>query len=208
MRRRREPIGVILAGGSGRRIGGSKAVVAARGQAADRLSAARRCATALSDVAVVAKADTAAAEPARGDGLDRARRARATRWSGSCRRWRWPRGAPVLVCAADLPFVTAELIDRLATRRSRPRAGRRGRARAATSSRCSGCYRAERRWSRCAGRLAPTTRPLRECVAAIGRGHARGRRPRRCCSTSTRPRICCSAAAMLDRRRPAEPATG
>ena len=32
MRRRRRPIGVVLAGGSGRRIGGSKAIVKLRGQ--------------------------------------------------------------------------------------------------------------------------------------------------------------------------------
>ena len=57
MLRRRPPIGVILAGGQGRRIGGSKAVVQLAGQPLITypLEAVR---TALGDVAVVAKADT------------------------------------------------------------------------------------------------------------------------------------------------------
>ena len=91
MLRRRPPIGVILAGGQGRRIGGSKAVVQLAGQPliSYPLEAVR---TALGEVAVVAKADTSCrACPGLRSGWSPMRR--ATRWWASCRRWHWPRGA-------------------------------------------------------------------------------------------------------------------
>jgi len=113
MLRKRPPMGVILAGGSGRRIGGSKAVVqlAGRHLITYPLEAVR---TALSDVAVVAKADTQLPSlPG------------VTVWvepdsprhpvMGIIQALAVAEGRSVVVCAVDLPFVTPELIYRLAT---------------------------------------------------------------------------------------------
>src|SRR5215475_14082380 len=113
MLRRRPPMGVILAGGLGRRIGGSKAVVQLAGQPliSYPLLAVR---TALSDVAVIAKADTQLPSM---PGV--------TVWVepdlprhpvvGIVQALALAEGRSVLVCASDLPFVTPELIYRLAT---------------------------------------------------------------------------------------------
>jgi molybdenum cofactor guanylyltransferase len=112
MRRRREPIGAILAGGSGRRIGGSKATVALHGTPliAYPLRAMRG---ALHEVAVVAKADTKLPSLAG-----------TTVWIepnmprhplvGIMHALALAEGRPILVCASDLPFVTTELIRELA----------------------------------------------------------------------------------------------
>src|SRR5690348_12167291 len=113
MLRRRPPMGVILAGGLGRRIGGSKAVVQLAGQPLITypLEAVR---TALGDVAVVAKADTQLpslpgvtvwVEP------DSPRHPVV----GIIQALALAEGRSLVVCAVDLPFVTPELIYRLAT---------------------------------------------------------------------------------------------
>ena len=113
MLRKRPPIGVILAGGVGRRIGGSKAVVQLAGQPLITypVEAVR---TALSDVAVIAKADTQLpslpgvtvwVEP------DSPRHPVV----GIVQALALAEGRSVVVCAGDLPFVTPELIYRLAT---------------------------------------------------------------------------------------------
>jgi molybdopterin-guanine dinucleotide biosynthesis protein A len=106
-------MGVILAGGLGRRIGGSKAVVQLAGQPliSYPLEAVR---AALGDVAVIAKADTHLPSlPG------------VTVWVepdlprhpvvGIVHALALAEGRPVVVCALDLPFVTPELIYRLAT---------------------------------------------------------------------------------------------
>jgi molybdenum cofactor guanylyltransferase len=106
-------MGVILAGGLGRRIGGAKAVVQLAGQPliSYPLEAVR---TALSDVAVIAKADTQLpslpgvtvwVEP------DSPRHPVV----GIVQALALAEGRSVVVCACDLPFVTSELIYRLAT---------------------------------------------------------------------------------------------
>ena len=113
MLRKRPPIGVILAGGVGRRIGGSKAVVQLAGQPLITypLEAVR---TALGEVAVVAKADTQLPSlPG------------VTVWvepdsprhpvMGIIQALALAEGRSAVVCAVDLPFVTPELIYRLAT---------------------------------------------------------------------------------------------
>jgi molybdopterin-guanine dinucleotide biosynthesis protein A len=106
------PIGVILAGGIGRRIGGAKALAPLHGRPLIEypLEALRAV---LADVAVIAKPDT-----------------ELPRLSG-VRLWIEPPeprhpltgitvalaradGRPVMICAADLPFVTPALIERLA----------------------------------------------------------------------------------------------
>jgi molybdopterin-guanine dinucleotide biosynthesis protein A len=113
MRPRREPIGAILAGGSGRRIGGSKAIVQMHGTPliAYPLAAMR---AALLEVVVVAKPDT-----------ELPSLVGATVWIepetprhplvGIMHALALAEGRPILVCAADLPFVTAELIGALAS---------------------------------------------------------------------------------------------
>jgi molybdenum cofactor guanylyltransferase len=113
MLRRRPPLGVILAGGLGRRIGGSKAVVQLAGEPliSYPLQAMR---TALGDVAVIAKADTELpsmpgvavwVEP------DLPRHPVV----GIVQALALAEGRSVVVCASDLPFVTPELIYRFAT---------------------------------------------------------------------------------------------
>jgi molybdopterin-guanine dinucleotide biosynthesis protein A len=111
-RRRATPVGVVLAGGEGRRIGGAKALVELGGRPliCYPLEAVRR---ALGDVAVVAKLGTELPEL---PGL--------TVWIepdtprhplvGIVHALGLAGGRPVLVCAADLPFVTPALVGALA----------------------------------------------------------------------------------------------
>jgi molybdenum cofactor guanylyltransferase len=108
-----EPIGVVLAGGRGRRLGGQKATVALAGRPliSYPLTAMRAV---LRDVVIVAKPDTEL-------GLV----------EGGVEVWREPAeprhplvgvvyalsraaGRDVLVCAADLPFITAAALELLA----------------------------------------------------------------------------------------------
>src|SRR3979409_432737 len=113
MLRRRAPMGVILAGGLGRRLGGSKAVVqlAGRPLISYPLAAVQ---TALGEVASIARADsqlpslsgvTVWVEP------DTPRHPLV----GIVQALALAEGRSVVVCAVDLPFVTPELIYRLAT---------------------------------------------------------------------------------------------
>ena len=107
-----EPIGVVLAGGSGRRMGGSKATVQLRGRPliSYPLEALQR---ALREVTVIAKADT---ELPQMPGV--------TVWIepttprhplvGIVQALALAAGRPVLIVAGDLPFVTAELLGDLA----------------------------------------------------------------------------------------------
>jgi molybdopterin-guanine dinucleotide biosynthesis protein A len=108
---RRPPVGVVLAGGKGRRIGGSKALVELCGRPliAYPLRALGGC---LNDVAVLAKAGTALpALPG------------ATVWiepdepshplAGIAHALALAGGRAVIACAADMPFVTPALIQRL-----------------------------------------------------------------------------------------------
>jgi molybdopterin-guanine dinucleotide biosynthesis protein A len=113
MRRTARPIGVVLAGGAGRRLGGDKAVVALRGRPllSYPLAALR---AAVGEVAVVAKRDTRLPplEPDVAIWLepDEPRHPMA----GVVRALRDARGRPVLVVALDLPLVDARLLRTLA----------------------------------------------------------------------------------------------
>ena len=197
MRRRREPIGVILAGGSGRRIGGSKAIVALAGRPliAYPLEAVRE---ALGDVAIVAKADTQLPslpgvtvwiEP------DEPRHPLV----GIMQALALAEQRPVLICAADLPFVTSELVAELAN--ADP-----GRAPAVLAALRGdvqpllGCYQPE-----ALELLAPTAsvpdRPLRESVAEIGPVALEVSNPDLLFNINT-PDDLLQAAAMLDARSP------
>ncbi len=107
-----EPIGVLLAGGEGRRIGGGKALVELGGRPliSYPLAAMRR---AVRDVAVVAKADTELpALPGVALWIEPG-------WPrhplvGIVHALRCARGRAVLVCAADMPFVIAQALTALA----------------------------------------------------------------------------------------------
>ena len=200
MLRRRPPIGVILAGGLGRRIGGSKAIVQLAGTAADLLSA-RAVRTALSDVASIAKADTQL--PAcRRDGLDRARCAPPPA-GGHHPGAGAGRGAPgrglrrrpaVRHARADLPPRHS------GSRRSPAVVACRGDGRPAAA----GLLSRRARSIRCAAGCRPTA-PVREWSRRCDPRCSRSATPS-CCSTSTRPRICCRPPAILDAPRPGEPA--
>jgi molybdopterin-guanine dinucleotide biosynthesis protein A len=112
MRRDLDPVGVILAGGQGRRIGGSKAIVELRGRPLITYPLAA-LSGALADVAIVAKADTALPSLAG-----------VTVWIepetpqhpavGIVQALALAAGRPVLVCGVDMPFVTSELIGTIA----------------------------------------------------------------------------------------------
>lgn len=111
-RRKPAPVGVVLAGGAGRRIGGSKAIVNLGGRPliSYPLQAVWR---GLGNAAVVAKL---ASELPDLPGL--------TVWIepdeprhplvGIVHALELADGSPVLVCAGDLPFVTPELVRELA----------------------------------------------------------------------------------------------
>ena len=107
------PIGVILAGGQGRRMGGSKLTVALRGEPLINYPL-RAMRAALRDVAVIGKPD-----------LDLAPTPGVMIWIepeeprhpliGVIEAIALAGGRSVLVCAADLPFVSPELIRLLAS---------------------------------------------------------------------------------------------
>jgi molybdenum cofactor guanylyltransferase len=111
MRGRHDAFGVVLAGGLGRRIGGAKATVELRGHPLITYPLAALT-DSLSDVAIIAKADTELPS-IRG----------VTVWIepdlprhplvGIVQALGLAGGRPVLACAADLPFVTPALIDRI-----------------------------------------------------------------------------------------------
>jgi molybdopterin-guanine dinucleotide biosynthesis protein A len=106
------PIGVVLAGGAGRRIGGSKATVALRGRPliSYPVAALRE---AFADVAVVAKADTELPPlPDVAIWIDRDEPRHPL--AGIVRALELAEGRPVLVCAGDLAFVTPALAREVA----------------------------------------------------------------------------------------------
>jgi molybdopterin-guanine dinucleotide biosynthesis protein A len=111
-RRRPEPIGVVLAGGSGRRLGGSKAIVRLRGAPLISYPLAAMRAV-LRDVAVIAKPQT---ELPSLQGVTVWIESTTTSHplAGLIEALWLAAGRPVLSCPLDLPFVTPELIRALA----------------------------------------------------------------------------------------------
>ena len=107
-----DPIGVILAGGRGRRIGGSKASIPLRGRPLISYSL-ETLGEALSDVVVLAKAETELPElPGVGIWIEPERDHHPL--IGIASALALAGGRSVLVCAADLPFITPELVRQLA----------------------------------------------------------------------------------------------
>ena len=115
---RRGAIGVVLAGGGGRRIGGDKAMVELEGRPLLFYPLAVLRAV-LDEVAVVAKQSTIlpALDPDVAIWLeaDEPRHPLA----GIVHALRCARGRPVMVVAGDMPFVTRGLVAALARERSR-----------------------------------------------------------------------------------------
>lgn len=110
----RPPVGVVLAGGLGQRMGGAKAMVELAGRPLICYPLEALVAT-LDEVAVLAKADTELPSlPG------------ATIWVepqlhhhplvGISQALALAGGRPVVVCAVDMPFVTPKLVRRLAAR--------------------------------------------------------------------------------------------
>jgi molybdopterin-guanine dinucleotide biosynthesis protein A len=161
---RRPPIGVVLAGGRGIRMGGSKLNVPLRGKPLIEypLAALR---AALDDVAVIAKPDVRL-PPLRGVMLWIEPEAPQHPLLGLVEALALAGGRPVLVCPADMPFVTPALIRRLAE--ARPDGA------PAVIAACEGrvqpllgCYQPAAAGLLSAAARAATA-PVREAVAAIG----------------------------------------
>jgi molybdopterin-guanine dinucleotide biosynthesis protein A len=108
----REPVGVVLAGGIGRRLGGAKATVELCGRPLISYPLAALAAV-LSEVAVIAKADT---ELPSLPGVTVWIEPQAPRHPllGIVEALGLAGGRSVLACASDLPFVTPELVASLA----------------------------------------------------------------------------------------------
>jgi molybdenum cofactor guanylyltransferase len=202
MPRDRGPIGVILAGGMGRRIGGSKAIVRLSGRPliAYPLEAMT---LALDDVAVLAKPDTQLPSlPG------------VTVWIepqlprhpvvGIVHALAFASGRPAVVCAGDMPFVTAELIDRLAHFPM----GRAPAAVAAHEGRIQPLLaRYEARSAELlAGAALAADQPLMATIEAIGPRQLEVEDPEELFNINA-PDDLLQAAAMLDRRRRADPST-
>jgi molybdopterin-guanine dinucleotide biosynthesis protein A len=109
MRRTAEAIGVILAGGPGARIGGAKAIVELRGRPLIAYPA-EILRGSLADVVVVAKEDT---ELPGLPGVGRWTEPPEPRHPllGIVEALKRAGARPVLICAADMPFVTTSLLD-------------------------------------------------------------------------------------------------
>lgn len=105
-------LGVVLAGGNGRRIGGSKATVAVSGAPliSYPVQAVRQ---ALGNVAVVAKPDTEL-PPLPGVPIWVEPSQPCHPLTGIVHALSVARDRPVLICACDLPLVTPELVQEIA----------------------------------------------------------------------------------------------
>ncbi len=200
MRFRTRPVGAILAGGRGRRIGGDKAIVELHGRPliSYPLEAVRE---ALGQVAILAKADTKLPYVS-GVTVWIEPEPRAHPLIGITQALALADGRPVLVCGADLPFVTARLIRKLA--RANP-----GRAPAVVASARGvmqpllGCYQ-HRALPLLRAEAQAETRPVQDTIAAIDPVLLEVEDPEELFDVDS-PDDLLQAAAMLDRRRLSAP---
>ena len=161
---RRWPIGVVLAGGNGRRIGGSKATVALNGRPLITYPLRAMCAV-LGEVAVIAKPDTELPPLYPGVVIWIEQWAEHHPLTRLIEALKLADGRPVLVCAVDLPFVSPELIGVLA--QADP-----GKAPAVVASRRGalqpllGCYQPAA--AALLDRPGFAQAPVRDAVASIG----------------------------------------
>jgi molybdopterin-guanine dinucleotide biosynthesis protein A len=194
---RGEPIGVILAGGIGRRIGGAKALAQLQGRPLIEypLEALR---SVLTDVAVIAKPDT-----------DLPRLSGVEIWiepaeprhplTGITEALAHADGRPVVVCATDLPFVSPAVIERLA-RHPVPRAPVVVAGRGEEIQPLLGCYHPGAA-ALLSAAAAEGRRPMREVVEGFD-PHVLEVDPEVLFNINT-PEDLARAAALLERRRAA-----
>jgi molybdopterin-guanine dinucleotide biosynthesis protein A len=156
------PTGVVLAGGRGRRLGGPKATVELAGRpllhhVLDALRAA------LPVVAVVAKRDTALPDLPPGVALWHEPDAPRHPLTGIVHALRAAGGA-VLVCAVDLPLVTASLVSALAA----ADLGERPAVVARAEGRMQPLFAVYATGALAQLEAAPPDQPLTDTVAALG----------------------------------------
>ena len=200
MRFRTRPVGAILAGGGGRRIGGDKAMVELHGRPliSYPLQAVQE---ALGRVSILAKADTKLPYVS-GVTVWIEPDARRHPLVGITQALALADGRPVLVCGADLPFVSANLVRRLA--RANP--GRAPAVIACTRGQMQpllGCYQ-RRALPLLSGETLVMTCPVRETIAAIEPVLFEVDDPEELFDVDS-PDDLLQAAAMLDRRRRSAP---
>jgi molybdenum cofactor guanylyltransferase len=161
MAARAQPIGAILAGGAGVRIGGAKAMVQLRGRPLISYPLAA-LAQVLTEVVIVAKPSTELPSLP-GTTLWVEPESPTHPLLGIVHALSLADGRPVLTCASDLPFVTPETIYQLASADPRGAAAVIACAGGKTQP-LLGCYQPV------ALELAspPGERPLRQLVAEIG----------------------------------------
>ena len=200
MRFRSRPVGAILAGGAGLRIGGQKQAVELDGKPliSYPLEAVRQV---LSKVAILAKTGTKL-PPLAGVSVWIEPESPRHPLVGITQALALAGGRPVLVCAGDMPFVTPDLVRRLV--KADP-----GRAPAVVA--CSenrmqpllGCYQ-PRALEPLSGAARAATGRLMEVVAGIEPVLLEVEDPEELFDVDT-PDDLLQAAAMLDRRRAARP---
>jgi molybdenum cofactor guanylyltransferase len=196
MRLRSKPIGAILAGGQGLRIGGEKATVELHGKPliAYPTEAVRQV---LSRLAILAKSSTRL-PPLSGVAVWIEPELPRHPLTGIAQALALAGGRPVLACACDMPFVSPELVRRLV--KADP-----GRAPAVVA--CAGgamhpllgCYQ-PRALELLAGAARLGTAPLVETIAGIDPVLLEVDEPEELFDVDT-PDDLLQAAAMLDQRR-------
>lgn len=200
MRLRSKPIGAILAGGEGLRIGGEKATVELHGKPliAYPAEAVRQV---LSRIAILAKSGTRL-PPLSGVAVWIEPELPRHPLTGIAQALALAGGRPVLVCACDMPFVSPELVRRLV--KADP-----GRAPAVVACADSamhpllGCYQ-PRALELLAGAARLGAGPLVETIAGIDPVLLEVDEPEELFDVDT-PDDLLQAAAMLDQRRATVP---
>ncbi len=200
MRRRSKPVGAILAGGHGLRIGGQKPTVKLHGKPLISYPV-QAVSQVLSHVAILAKAGTRLPSL---EGVAVWIEPESPRHPlvGITQALALAGGRPVLICAGDLPFVTPELIRRLV--RADP--GRAPAVVACADERMQpllGCYQ-PRALKLLSGPARAATGRLMDAVAAIEPVLLEVDDPEELFDVDS-PDDLLQAAAMLDRRRTAVP---
>jgi molybdopterin-guanine dinucleotide biosynthesis protein A len=187
------PLGVILAGGLGTRIGGGKAVVELAGKPLIQYPC-EALQAALGEVVVMAKADT---ELPSLPGTTVWVEPQAPRHPliGLIHALDLAEGRPVVACPVDLPFVTAEVIRRLVAFDPGPAPAVVAAAAGAVQP-LLGCYQPRSRERLRSSGFGPEV-PVRRAVAAIG-AHELEVEPQTLFNINS-PDDLLQAAAMLDR---------
>jgi molybdenum cofactor guanylyltransferase len=195
MRFRSKPVGAILAGGQGLRIGGSKATVELHGKPllCYPVEAVRQV---VSRVAVMAKAGTQL-PPLAGVAVWIEPESPRHPLTGITQALALAGGRPVLICAGDMPFVTPELIRRLVKADPRRSPAVIACARGAMQP-LLGCYQ-PRALDLLAAAAHEGTAPLMETIAAIDPVRLEADEPEELFDVDT-PDDLLLAAAMLDQR--------